>query len=141
MKDILELLARACLATIFIFEARDSILNFGRTRRQMEAYGFSWNTDTLLYGACIFLILGSLLLLLGYRPKLGAWMLLCYLVPITFVAHDWWTISESPDRRTMSIVFMKDLAIIGGLLMVAVNGSGRFSMRRLLATTKVRSFI
>ncbi len=100
-----------------------------------------WKTETILYAGCIFLVLGSLSLLFGYRAKLGAGLLLSYLIPATFVYHDWWTLQPGTDRHTMSIVFMRDLAVIGGLLMVLVNGAGRYSVKRLLATTKVRQFI
>jgi putative oxidoreductase len=139
MKDILELLARACLAVIFVFEAWDNIVHFKTAKAQMIQNGLTWNTDFLLKSACVFLVLGSLMLLFGYRAKLGAILLLAYLIPVAFIAHDWWRIYQGDDRHTMSIVFMKDLAVIGGLLMVFVNGSGRFSIKRLLATTRVRT--
>jgi putative oxidoreductase len=139
MKDILELLARACLAVIFVFESWDNIVHFKTAKAQMIQNGLTWNTDFLLKSACIFLVMGSLMLLFGYRAKLGALLLLAYLIPVAFIAHDWWTIYHGDDRHTMSIVFMKDLAVIGGLLMVYVNGSGRFSIKKLLATTRVRT--
>lgn len=140
MRDFMELLARACLATIFVFEAWDTIVHFGTARQQMLDNGLTWKTETLLYGACVFLVLGSLSLLFGYRAKLGAGMLLAYLVPVVFLSHDWWTLDRGSERHTMSIIFMKDLAVIGGLLMVMVNGAGRLSVKRLFATTKVRTF-
>ena len=85
--------------------------------------------------------MGSLMLLFGYRAKLGAGMLLIYLVPVTFIAHNWWMLDRGTERHTMSVMFMKDLAVIGGLLMVMVNGAGRFSIKKLFATTKVRTFM
>lgn len=144
------------LAFIFLYEAYDSIFFFKETKLKMTEHGLSWNQDILLYGAIALLILGGLMVLTGYRSSLGAFLLLLYWVPVTFIVHDFWNLQkECPVeftcfdlkgkeitvleyyRRTQSILFMKNIAIMGGLLMIWVNGSGRYSIRRLFATTKV----
>jgi len=76
------------------------------------------------------------LILIGYRSSFGAVLLLLYWVPVTFIVHSFWNDPE-PVRRLQAILFMKNVAIIGGLLMVLVNGSGRYSVRRLFAKIKV----
>jgi putative oxidoreductase len=63
-------------------------------------------------------------------------LLLCYWIPITFIVHAFWNEPE-PARRLESIMFMKNLAIVGGLLMVWANGVGKYSIKRLFATTRV----
>ena len=137
MRDITDLLGRIFLSTIFIFEAIDSTLYFGKTQQIMTQHGLTWNQDMLLYGAIFLLYLGGILVLLGYRSTLGAILLLIYWVPVTFIVHDFWN-SPKEDLRLDSILFMKNMAIIGGLLMLVGKGSGRYSMKRLLATTRVR---
>ena len=77
------------------------------------------------------------LIWLRYRSTFGAMLLLLYWVPVTFLVHDFWN-SPKEELRLESILFMKNMAIIGGLLMIVGKGSGRYSMRRLLATTRVR---
>jgi putative oxidoreductase len=136
MRDITDLIGRIFLSAIFIFEAVDSTLYFEKTKQTMSQYGLNWNQDLLLYGAIFFLITGGLMVLLGYRTKLGTWMLLAYWVPVTFLVHAFWNAPNS-ELRIQSILFMKDVAIIGGLLMLAGKGSGRYSIKRLLATTRV----
>jgi len=103
----------------------------------MEQYGLTWNQDFMLYGAVFLLLVGGIMVLLGYRSTLGAVMLLMYWVPITFMVHDFWN-QPKDQMRLQSILFMKDIAIIGGLLMLVGKGSGRYSMKRLLATTRVK---
>ncbi len=137
MRDITDLLGRIFLSAIFIFEAIDSTIYFGKTQRIMTQYGLTWNQDMLLYGAIFLLYLGGILVLLGYRSTFGAMLLLLYWVPVTFLVHDFWN-SPKEELRLESILFMKNMAIIGGLLMIVGKGSGRYSMRRLLATTRVR---
>lgn len=136
MRDITDLIGRIFLSAIFIFEAIDSTLFFGKTKDAMTEHGLMWSQDMLLYCAIFLLIMGGLMVLLGYRSTLGAIMLLMYWVPVTFIVHDFWNVPRS-ELREQSILFMKNIAIIGGLLMLVGKGSGRYSMKRLLATTRV----
>jgi putative oxidoreductase len=131
------LIGRIFLSAIFIFEAIDSTLFFGKTKEVMTEYGLTWNQDLMLYGAIFLLTLGGVLVLIGYRSTLGAIMLLLYWVPVTLIVHDFWNTDSNLDLRYQSILFMKNFAIIGGLLMLVGKGSGRYSIRRLFATTRV----
>lgn len=137
MRDVTDLIGRIFLATIFIFEAVDSILYFEKTKQAMSLHGMTWNQDFLLYCAIFLLVTGGLMVLFGYRSTLGAVLLLMYWVPVTFIVHDFWNCPKEMLRE-QSILFMKNIAIIGGLLMLAGKGSGRFSVKKLLATTRVK---
>jgi len=136
MKDILDLMARIFIAVIFLFEAYDSSVYWRNTKEIMDQYGITWNQDLLLTATIFGLVLGGTLILIGYRSSFGAFLLLIYWVPITFIVHSWWN-DPIEIRREESILFMKNIAIMGALLMIVVNGSGRYSIRRLFATTKV----
>lgn len=138
MKDIIDLIGRVFIAFIFLFEAYDSIKFFKQTKDLMTEYGLIWRQDMLLLGAITFLIIGGVLVLIGYRTTLGAAMLLAYYIPVTCIVHSFW---NDPDdiRRAQSIMFMTNLAVIGGLMMLLVNDSGKYSIKRLFATTKVPS--
>lgn len=136
MKDVLDLIGRVFLAFIFLYEAYDSIFYFQETKEKMTLYGLTWNQNFLLLGAIFLLLLGGTLLLIGYRTSLGVFLLMMYWIPLTFIIHSFWNDPE-PDKRLQAILFMKNIAILGGLLMVYVNDSGRFSIKRLFATTKV----
>ncbi len=103
----------------------------------MTDYGLTWNQDLLLFGAIFLLTMGGLMVLFGYRSTLGAIMLLLYWVPVTLIVHDFWNTDTNSDLRYHSILFMKNFAIIGGLLMLIGKGSGRYSIRSLFATTRV----
>ena len=136
MRDITDLIGRIFLSAIFIFEAVDSTLYFDKTRQMMTLYHITWNQDMLLYGAIFVLAIGGLMVLLGYRSTFGAILLLTYWVPVTFMVHDFWN-SPREELHVQSSLFMKDVAIVGGLLMLVGKGSGRYSIKRLLATTRV----
>ncbi len=136
MRDITDLIGRIFLSAIFLFEAVDSTLNFDKTKVVMAEHGLTWNQDMLLVGAITFLLLGGVMVLIGYRTALASVLLLIYWVPVTFMVHDFWNY-KGDLLRMHSIMFMKNMAIAGGLLMLIGKGSGRYSIKRLLATTRV----
>ena len=135
MKDFIDLLGRIFISLIFFWEAYDSIAFFDSVKRTMTNYGITWNQDFLLVTVIIFLIIGALFILIGYKAPVGAILLLIYWIPVTFMVYSFWNDPVS-ERRMASILFMKNMAIIGGLLMIVVNGAGRFSIKRLLAASR-----
>ncbi|MEM1215621.1 MAG: DoxX family protein [Bacteroidota bacterium] len=136
MKNIFDLLGRILLSFIFFYEAVDALDFAQETKAIMTEHGLTWRQDLLLYGAVFCLVLGGALILTGYRAKLGAILLLAYWVPVTFIVHDFWNFVP-PDRRMEGIQFMKNIAIMGGLMMVFANGVGKYSVKRLFATSRV----
>ncbi len=136
MKDFLDLLGRIFISTIFLYEAYDSIYYFHMTKATMTMYGLMWRQDMLLVGAIILLVLGGLMVLIGYRSSFGAILLMLYYIPVTLIVHSFWN-DPVKVQRIQAIMFMKNIAIMGGLLMIIVNGSGRYSIKRLLDTLKV----
>ena len=139
MKDILELLARLCLSVLFLYEAYDTIAFFGATRAKMSEYNIVWQQDTLLYTACFFLVVGAIFLFIGYRAKFAAFLLLLYWLPLTFIVHSFWD-DPIEIRRVQSILFMRNIAIVGALLHVIAYGSGKYSIKRLIDTRRIRNF-
>ncbi len=139
MKAALDLIGRVFLSFIFLFEAYDYIAYFKANKAVMTAYGINWQQDMLIYGAIFLLLVGGILLLLGYRSRFGSILLLLYWVPVTFIAHSFW--NDPPEViRLQSILFMKNIAITGGLLITSVNPAGKYSVRRLFATTNVPDY-
>ncbi len=131
MKDILLVLARLFMATIFLYEAYDTLMHYARTKGTMSAYGINWNQDFLLRATIVLLILGAVLLIIGYRVGLASFILLLYFIPVTILVYKFWDVT--PDKRPLyQILFMKNVAIIGGLISIGVNNPGKWSIRRLI---------
>ena len=70
---------------------------------------------------------GGLLLIIGWKTRLVAWILAAFTVGATIVAHRFWEFDAAQYVPQLTN-FMKNLAIIGGLLMVAACGPGRLSV-------------
>ena len=139
MKDYMDLIGRFLMSIIFYFEAYDKIFYMTPTKATMTEWSITWNQNLLIYGSGFCLILGATLILIGYRSGLGAFLILLYWIPLTFILDKFWEIplSEHETRRSVALHFMKNIAIAGGLLLLLVNGSARFSIKRLLSTTRV----
>ncbi len=131
MKDIADLLGRICMALIFVYEAFDTILFFNNTKRTMAEYGITWKPDLLLGIVITFLILGAIMVLIGYFASFGALLLLAYWLPFTLIVYSFWDDPQSIQRLN-ALYFMRNLAVCGGLLLLAANGAGKYSVKRLI---------
>lgn len=112
------LLGRLLLALAFLAAAFGKIVNFDATVKTMIVYGVPFPTF-LCALALLIEALGGLSLALGFYSRWGAALLAAFLIPVTMVFH------LTPDQR---IQLIKNLAIIGGLLMVLAYGPGAISL-------------
>jgi putative oxidoreductase len=71
---------------------------------------------------------GGLSILLGYRAKLGAWLLVVFLVPVTLMMHRFWAVQDPMMAQIQMILFMKNVAMLGGALLISQFGAGPFSL-------------
>lgn len=115
------LIGRIFLSLIFILSGFGKIGDFSVTRQYMGSVGIPL-TGIMLVLAIIFELVGGFSLLLGYKARWGAGILIVFLILATGFFH-----LNLGDQNEM-IQFMKNLAIIGGLLMVVTYGPGEFSI-------------
>ena len=136
MKNWIDLLARILLAGVFLYEAVDSIIFFKDVKEAMTIYHLTWKQDLLLGGAIVLLFIGGILFLLGYRMGLAGFLVLMYWIPVTFIVYSFW--NDPPHEvRLNAIIFSKNLAIAGGVLLLMIKGSGKFSVKRLERVTRI----
>jgi putative oxidoreductase len=79
-------------------------------------------TEILLIGAILVEIGAGLSLILGYWTHVGSAILFLFMIPTTLIFH------TEFSSRTQVIMFLKNLAMMGGLLYLYVWGPGRFSL-------------
>jgi putative oxidoreductase len=71
---------------------------------------------------------GGLSVALGYRAKLGAWLIVLFLVPVTFMMHRFWAMHDPQMVQLQQAMFMKNVSMLGGALLVAYFGAGPLSI-------------
>lgn len=130
IRGLLSVLARLMIAAIFLMSAvGNKIPNFNGVAEVMAKEGVP-QPKILLGGAIAFLILGALSIVLGYRPRLGALLLLVFLGAATYYFHDFWTVpaEDAQRKQTEMIAFMKNLSLMGTMVFLIANGSGPWSL-------------
>ena len=78
----------------------------------------------------IIALLGGLSIALGYRAKLGAWLIVLFLVPVTLMLHRFWGVSDPQAAGLQLAMFMKNLSMLGTALIIARLGSGPLSLKQ-----------
>jgi len=127
LRGILTVLARVLLCTIFFMAAvGNNIPHFNDVAMVMASVGIP-APQLMLVGAIVFLIAGSVSVIVGYRARLGAALLLAFLVLATYYFHAFWKF-EGPAQQEPMIQFMKNLSMMGAMLFVMANGSGPMSV-------------
>ena len=76
----------------------------------------------------IIALAGGLSILLGYRAKIGAWLIVLFLVPVTLMMHKFWTVTDPMMAQIQMVMFIKNVAMIGGALLITQFGAGPFSL-------------
>ena len=85
-------------------------------------------SNILVPAAGIMAFAGGLSIVLGYKAKLGAWLIILFLVPVTLMMHNFWTIKDPMMRRMQQLMFMKNLSMLGAALLIAYFGAGPLSI-------------
>lgn len=117
------LVARTFLAIIFLNSGIGKLADFAGTQQQIASAGLPLAAVVTVF-TIAFQLLGGAALILGYKARIGSILLLLFLIPATLVFHN---PLVDPSQMTQ---FLKNLAIIGGLLMVTAYGSGPVSVDR-----------
>lgn len=119
----LPLAARICLCLIFLKAGISHLIDYSSTVQMMANQGLPI-PELLLIFTIAFQLLGGLSLLLGYKVIIGSILLIIFLIPATIVFHN-----PASDING----FLKNIGLIGGLLMMIYAGAGALSIDRSLA--------
>lgn len=118
-------IGRALFALIFLTSA------FGHFSHeavaQASAHGVPLATLVVPISGILALV-GGLSVLLGYRARFGAFLLLLFLVPVTLVMHNFWSVADPQMAMMQKIMFMKNVTIMGGALLLMYFGAGPVSL-------------
>ncbi len=121
IKSLAVLTGRILLGQIFLVSALGKIADFQGTEKYMAAHHMHAVAMWLVIAILIELS-GALSVLTGCRTRMGATALLIFLLPVTFIFH------RDLGNRLQLVMFMKNMAILGGLFMLLCFGPGKFSI-------------
>lgn len=136
MKGFFNLLGKLCLSSIFIFTSIQDLLQWNAREQHMHEMlaaslhaGYSGGLMMnilaslvqnigIVFAIALFMkLLGGVSVLFSWKEKFGATLLLLYLIPATFLFHDFWNMMAD-TRVTEMYVFGMHIAIGGGLFLL-----------------------
>lgn len=119
MDKYTNLTGRILLALIFLMAGLNKIGGYAGTQGYMESHGVP---GALLPLVILVEVGGALALIVGWQTRIAAWALAGFTLLAGLLFHN------DFGNQMQLIMFMKNLAITGGLLVVAANGAGAFSL-------------
>ncbi|NJK30788.1 MAG: DoxX family protein [Acaryochloris sp. RU_4_1] len=120
--QLLPVIARGFLSAIFIHAGINHCFKFAGMQQAIASKGFPHSLAmAMAIGAIVLLLGGGFSVLLGFKTRWGAIALILFLIPATLMFHLNFSDPMAP------IQFLKNVGLIGGLLLLAQTGSGRYS--------------
>ena len=130
MQNLFTLAGRLLLAAYFFIPGVMKIADFDGMSSYMAAHGMVL-IPVFLSLTIVIQIGGALCLAVGYRVRVTAFLLAGLVLVISCVMHDFWNVTDALQQQHETQNFIKNLAIMAGLMMVA-GGNGAASSRSLL---------
>jgi len=119
------LLGRFLFSLIFIMSAAGHFSK--ETIAYAAAQGVPSASITVPFSGIIAL-LGGLSILFGYRSKIGAWIIVLFLIPVSLAMHKFWGVTDPMMAKMQMAHFMKNVSILGSALLISQLGTGPWSL-------------
>ena len=132
---VLPLVGRILYAAIFILSVPD---DFSARGIEHAANANVPLPNILVPIAGMLALFGGLSVLLGYKAKVGAWLLVAFLVPVTLWMHRFWDVADPQMAQMQMAHFSKNVALLGAALFIAFFGAGPLSLDARIARTEAR---
>lgn len=120
------LVGRILLALIFLLSGINKIGGFAGTAGYMASKGLPM-AEVLLVITIVIEIGAALMIIAGFKARLGAAALLLWMIPVTYLFHNYWAM-PADQQMIQQIMFMKNLGLMGGMLLIMAFGSGPMSV-------------
>ena len=121
MEKYANLVGRILLAHIFLLAGINNITGYSGTQGYMEGMGVP---GMLLPLVILLEIGGALALIVGWQTRWAAYALALFSIVAALIFH------SNLSEQIQMILFMKNWALAGGLLVLAANGAGAFSLEQ-----------
>lgn len=122
-----HLVGRILLALLFLLAGINKLKAPAASAGYFAKLGFPM-TDVLVWVVIAVEIGAAILLIVGWKTRYAAWALALFTLIATFAAHRFWEISDAGQYANQMNHFLKNLALIGGLLFVVAFGPGRMAV-------------
>ncbi len=127
-RDVLILVARVLLMTLFVTSGWSKLMSFTGTAGYMASLGVP-QPEVATAIAIVMEFFVAIALILGIYTRPLALLMVLFTLGTALLGHHFWTM-EGAARAMNQINFYKNLSIMGGLLLLAVTGAGKIAITR-----------
>ena len=124
------LLGRVAVAALYLPSGWGKLMNIAGFAGLLASKGLPGPAMAWAVVGAVIEFFGSLAILLGFKTRYAALLMVVFTLFAAFLSHSYWTLADPPVMRNQMIHFWKDVAIIGGLLFLFVRGAGPLSVDR-----------
>ena len=128
MWNLVFAVGRVALVALFIKSGAEKLIDPTGLTGMLSAKAFPM-PKLFAYAAGIAEVALGILVAIGWQARIAAFGLIAFTIVATLLAHNYWDMTGAA-RRANESAFWKNLAIIGGLMMLIASGAGRFSVDR-----------
>ncbi len=124
--EVVLLLGRLALGAIFVKSGLQKLLGISAFAASLAQRGVPASSTWAVIGATVEFV-GGILIVSGLRTREASLLMILFVIVATGISHRFWEFAEAA-RRAQESQFFKNLAIIGGFLLLYVTGGGRYSL-------------
>lgn len=125
-QNALNLLGRILIVALFLPAGLSKLTGFEGTVGYFESLGMAIPTLGVIV-AIIAEVAGGIALLVGFQTRIVAILLAVFTLAATIIGHAYWA-APADAAFIAQLLFFKNIAVIGGLLVLASSGAGKFSI-------------
>ncbi len=113
MSNLLDLIARIFISSVFLLSGYNKIFNYDYTVTWMEGYGLP---GFLLWPTIVLEIILPILIIIGYKTKISATLLAIFSIATALIFH------MDFSNQMQIIALLKNFGLAGGFMFLAMNG-------------------
>lgn len=126
LRTPLVLVGRILIAFMFMQSGYGKLTDLTGTAGYIASGGLP-NSTALAGLTGVFELVAGLAILIGFKARWAALVLAAFTLVASFLYHRYWTV-PADQQMIMQLLFMKNIAIVGGLLVIAALGAGPASV-------------
>lgn len=126
LSPLLSLIGRILLALMFVLAGPGKLGNAAGTAAYMGSAGLPANA-VLALAVGLLELLGGLAIIVGFQARWAALALAGFTLVASFFFHAFWTL-PADQQMMQQLLFMKNIGVAGGLLLLAALGPGAWSL-------------
>jgi len=128
-RDLAALIGRVLLAFMFVYSGFGKIGGFEGTAASIAGKNVPL-PEIATTIAIVIEFVGGLMVAVGWKARFAALAVAAFTLVASFLYHNFWAMTDAATAGTNKIMFLKNIAVIGGLLIVYAFGPGRYSVDR-----------